>query len=110
MKCLWQIIVPCNFNNGKPVRTRHHREWDRQVRRITGGLTILSVSKGQWVDQRDGTLYIDRVIPVNLIATEEEIEAIANITMKHYDQLAVMFFKLSDRAMIRYRDPVSSAG
>lgn len=102
-KCLWQIMVPCNFNDGRPVRTRHHREWDRQVRRITGGMTILPPSKGQWVDPTDGKLYADRVIPVNLIATADEMEVISEITMRHYDQLAVMFFKLSDTAIIRFK-------
>lgn len=96
-------MVPCNYNDGRPVRTKHHREWDRQVRKITNGLTILPPSKGQWVDESDGKLYVDRMIPVNLIATEEDMEAIAKITMRHYDQLAVMFFKLSDHAIIRYR-------
>jgi hypothetical protein len=66
-------------------------------------MTILSPAKGHWIDDSDGKLYVDRVIPVNLIATEEDMEAIAKITMSHYDQLAVMFFKLSDRAIIRYR-------
>lgn len=103
MKCLWQIMVPCNYNDGRPVKTRHHREWDRQVRKITNGLTILPPSKGQWIDESDGKLYVDRMIPVNLIATEEDMEAVAKITMRHYDQLAVMFFKLSEHAIIRYR-------
>jgi hypothetical protein len=98
---LYQIMVPCNYNDGKPVRTKHHKEWDKQVRKITGGLTILPPSKGQWVN--DGILYSDRVIPVNIIATEKQIKKIADITMKHYRQLAVMYFKLSDEAIIVYR-------
>lgn len=101
---LWQILVPCNWNDGRPVRTRHHRVWDERVRKITGGLTILPPGKGQWVDKTDGQLYIDRVIPVNIIATEDQMEQIAKITMQHYDQLAVMFFKLSDEATVRYRE------
>ena len=101
MNTVWQILVPCNFNNGKPVRTRHHREWDRQVRLITGGLTIFPPSKGQWTDQSDGKLYRDRVIPVNLMCDEKQIEKIADITIKHYRQLAVMYFKISDVAYIR---------
>lgn len=104
MQSLWQIMVPCNFNDGRPVRTRHHREWDRQVRNITGGLTILSPGKGQWVDKNSGELYIDRVIPVNIIADTDQMKTIARITMRHYDQLAVMYFKLSDQAIIQYKD------
>lgn len=101
MKSLWQIMVPCNYNDGKPVRTRHHREWDKRVRKITGGLTILTPSKGQWVDPSDGHLYVDRVIPVNIIATAADMDKIADITIKHYKQLAVMYFKLSDTAIIK---------
>ncbi|TIW53841.1 MAG: hypothetical protein E5V54_24065 [Mesorhizobium sp.] len=101
MKCLWQILVPCNYNNGKPVRTRHHREWDKRIRAITGGLTILSPGKGQWVDPATDTLYQDRVIPVQIIATAEEMERIADITNQHYRQLAVMYFKMSETAIIR---------
>ncbi|TPL66992.1 hypothetical protein FJ949_09480 [Mesorhizobium sp. B2-4-1] len=101
MKCLWQILVPCNYNDGKPVRTRHHREWDRRVRSITGGLTILPPGKGQWVDPATAVLYQDRVIPVQIIATAEEMERIADITNQHYRQLAVMYFKMSETAIIR---------
>lgn len=101
MKALWQIMVPCNYNTGKPVRTRHHKEWDKMVRKITGGLTILNPSRGQWVDPSDGSLYEDRVIPVNIIATSTEMDQIADITLRHYRQLAVMYFKLSDTAIIK---------
>ena len=102
-KALYQIMVPCNYNDGRPVKTRHHRVWDSYVRNITCGLTIMPPSKGQWVDKTDDKLYMDRVIPVNIIATEEEMNKIADITMKHYDQLAVMYFKLSDHAVIKYK-------
>ena len=102
-QCLWQIMVPCNWNDGRPVRTRHHKAWDEKVRNITKGLTILPPGKGQWVDPSDGVLYVDRVIPVNIIATEEQMERISDITMKHYEQLAVMYFKLSEQAIIKYK-------
>lgn len=103
-KCMWQIMVPCNWNSGKPVRTRHHKEWDKRVRKITGGLTIFPPSKGQWLDKNTGTLFVDRVIPVNVIATKKEMDKIADITMNHYKQLAVMYFKLSDVAIIKYAE------
>lgn len=100
MKRLWQVLVPCNFNNGKPVRTRHHREWDKRVRKITGGLTILTPGKGQWVDPVDNRLYLDRIIPVQVIATDQEIAQIAAITCQHYRQLACFYFLVSDQVQI----------
>lgn len=61
-------------------------------------------SKGQWINERTGQLFHDRVIPVNIIATEDEMKKIATMTMKHYDQEAVMYFKLSEAAVILYRE------
>jgi hypothetical protein len=101
-KSMWQIMIPCNFNSGKPVRTRHHKEWDKRVNKITGGLTILPPSKGMWVDKDTNDLYKERMIPVNIIATESQMQKIADITIQHYRQLAVMYFKISDSAFIRY--------
>lgn len=103
MKSLWQIMVPCNWNDGRPVRTRHHKEWDKRVRKISKGLTVLPPARGQWVDPNSDVLYEDRVIPVNIICTEKEIDMIADITIQHYDQLAAMYFKLSDHAIIKER-------
>ena len=99
-KRLWQVLVPCNYNDGRPVRTRHHKEWDRRVRKITGGLTILTPGKGQWVDPEDDQLYLDRIIPVQTIATDKEIEKIAKITCQHYKQLACFYFLVSDYVRI----------
>ena len=97
-KQLFEILVPCNYNDGKPVRTRHHKEWDRKVRKITGGITILKPGKGQWV--HEGELYIDRVIPVRLHATQAQMNQVADITIMHYEQEAVMYYPVAPYAMI----------
>lgn len=97
---VWRIMVPCQYNDGKPVRTRHHREWDRRVRRISGGLTISAPGRGQWVDPETKVLYEERMIPVDIICTEPQIEEIASITLTHYRQLAVMFYQMSDKVRI----------
>ena len=101
---LYQIMVPCNYNDGTPVKTRHHREWDRQVQAALSvkGMTILPPGKGKWTNPKDGITYHDRVIPVSLVATEDEMKKIAQITIKHYQQLAVMYFKLSNETHIEY--------
>lgn len=95
---LWEVLVPCKSNAGKPFRTRHHREWDVRVRRISGGLTIMRPAKGQWV--HGDTLYEDRVIPVRIACTEKQIMQIAKITIQHYDQLAVMVYRVSDKCVV----------
>ena len=98
---LWEILVPTVRRIGnKPYTTRYHRVWDTRVRAITGGLTILTPAKGQWVCP-SGILYAERMIPVRLMCTEEQIVQIADLTAKYYDQLAVMYYKVSDKVIIR---------
>jgi len=49
MKVLYEILVPTIYGDTmKPIRTRHHKEWDKYIQSITGGLTILSSAQGKW--------------------------------------------------------------
>lgn len=100
---VWEIFVPTQLNCGKPIRTRQHREWDNRVRRITGGLTILSPAKGQWVAP-DGTLFKERMIPVRIVCTRAEIEKIIDITMDFYDQLAMLAYKVSSEVILKHKE------
>ncbi len=106
---LYEILVPCVRNDGRPVRTRCHREWDKRVRRITGGLTIMAPGRGQWVF--GGTLFSERMIPVRLHCTPAQMEAIADLTAAFYEQLAVMFYVISNEVRIKsYERPTESSG
>ena len=96
---LWEILVPCNWNDGKPVRTRHHREWDKRVRRVAGGLTVLKPGVGQW--EHEGELFKNRVIPVRIQATRDQMKQVADMTIQHYEQLAVMYYLVSDTCIIQ---------
>lgn len=100
---LWEIFVPTKRNDGRPFRTRHHQEWDRQVRRISGGLTIFKPAKGQWLNPM-GTLFEDRVIPVRIACSRQQLDRIIDITLKHYDQEAVMAFQISSEVLIKHAD------
>lgn len=95
---LWEILVPCNWNTGKPIRRRHHEAWDVLVRAVAGGLTILRPGKGQWL--HEGKLYNDRVIPVRIMATGDEMRTISQLTLNHYRQLAVMYYLVSEECMV----------
>lgn len=98
---LFEILVPCQTNDGKPIRTRCHKEWDRRIKRITSGLTILAPAKGQWISPT-GELFAERMIPVRIAATDDQMETIADITAAFYDQHAVMFYEVSDNVQIKY--------
>lgn len=96
---LWEILVPTTTNDGKPFRTRYHRVWDSKVREISGGLTIFPPTKGQWVAP-DGRLYHDRMIPVRIIATENEIDKIIQMTGKYYKQEAILCYEISRKVKL----------
>ncbi len=100
---LWEILVP-TVRDGKPVRTRSHKEWDARVRRIAGGLTILKPAKGQWINPCDGELFEERMIPVRIMCSDIDIEKIADMTAEFYKQKAVMYYLVSKAAFVRYYD------
>lgn len=99
---LWEILVPCNWNDGRPVHTRHHRVWDGMVMGITRGLTVLRPGVGQWLEGQTQTLFRDRIIPVRIMATAEQMQEIANITITHYQQRAVMYYRVAEHAIIHH--------
>lgn len=121
--CMWEILVPTEkrIKTPKPevpegtmfeqdylapwriqnsYTTRYHRVWDKKVRDITGGLTVLQPAKGQWVSP-EGELYQERMIPVRIAATRSQIDEIIDMTIAYYDQLAVLCYKVSDEVIIR---------
>lgn len=99
----WEILVPTQSNEGKPFRTRFHRVWDEKVRTITNGMSIIPPIKGLW-KSKEGALYKERMIPVRLACTEAQMELIANMTAKYYNQKAIMYYLITDRVIIKHYD------
>lgn len=97
---MWEILVPTVRNDGRAIRTRFHKIWDAKVREISGGLTIMPVAKGQWIYK--DSLFEERMIPVRIIATREEIEGIITLTMTYYEQIAVLAYKISEEVILRH--------
>ena len=101
---MFTILVPTERRvGGKPYRTRFHRVWDAKVREISGGLTIMSPVKGQWMHGHD--LFTERMIPVMFMGTEEQKDKIVDMTIDYYDQLAVLCWEISSNVTLRHRDP-----
>ena len=98
-KGLWEILVPTVRNDSRPFHTRYHKVWDSKVREISNGLTIMPVAKGQWVHK--GDLFKERMIPVRIYATREEMDKIVDMTGKYYDQVAVMAYLISDEVILK---------
>lgn len=106
---MFNILVPTVTRQGAlPIRTRFHRVWDEKVRAITGGLTIQSPSKGQWISP-EGELFIERMIPVLFAATEEQRDEIMAMTLTYYDQLAVMCWEVSNNVKILHASELTGS-
>ncbi len=101
-KILWEIFVPASSKDNN-FTYEHHKIWDNFVLNISGGLTILRTGKGQWICP-EGKLFKDRIIPVRIACTHDQIEEIIDFTIKHYNQEAVMCYKLSPEVIIKYKN------
>ena len=104
-KEMWEILVPTVHANGTPIKTRFHKVWDKRVYEITGGLTILAPTKGKWVSPAGG-LFEERMIPVRIACTRKEIDEIVDMTLKYYDEEAVLAYKVSEEVVLKYRKDV----
>ena len=103
---MWEILVPTvrpNTDGTKFFTTRFHRTWDKRVRAISGGLTIMAPSKGQWVSP-SGELFKERMIPVRIVCTQNEIAQIMRMTSEQYEQETVLAYKVSDQVLM-YNHP-----
>jgi len=95
-RSVWEILVPTiRRNGGKPYNLRYHRGWDQKVRDISGGLTVMPVVKGQW--NHDGGVMAERMIPVRILADDKTMQAVVVMTLRYYDQLAVLAYKISEQ-------------
>jgi len=100
-KQLWEILVPTTRRDGTPIRTRFHRVWDKKIEAICGGMTITPPGKGTWL--YEGKRERERMIPVKIMCTREQIEEIVDLTLEYYDQIAVMAYRVSDEIILKYQ-------
>jgi hypothetical protein len=102
-KLMWEVYVP-TMMNGKPIKTKYHKEWDKVVREIAGGLSIAAPVKGQYLGEEDEEVQEERIIPVRIACSSNEIQDILRFTLQHYNQEAVLCHKVSDEAIIVTKD------
>jgi len=95
---LWEILVPKADNNGNEFVVDFHKTWDKVVREMSGGLTVMRSAKGSWLN--DGKLYEERMIPCRIVCTKTQILSVLNFTKTYYNQIAVMAYKISDEVII----------
>ncbi len=99
---VWEILIPKCSNEGVEYSVQYHQAWDKKVREITGGITILKSAKGHWVNP-EGRLLIEDMIPVRIYCTEKNIDKIIDFTMEYYNQDTIFAYRTSNKVKIRKR-------
>ena len=99
---VWEVLVPASNNKDLKFAYEHHKEWDAYVKKLTGGVTIMKVAKGEWVSPT-GRVYTDRMIPCRIVCTEEQISDIIDFTIDHYKQEAVLAYRISTNVILRHK-------
>ena len=105
---MWEILVPTLRPDGRPIKTRFHRVWDKRIYEMCGGLTILNATKGKWVCPQ-GQLYAERMIPVRVVATRSQISQIVDFTIEYYEQQAVLCYLVASEVILRYAPGAAAA-
>ena len=95
-KLLWEILVPKFSNKKRKFSVKFHKEWDKMVEKISGGLTILRTAKGRWINP-DRKLFAEVMIPVRIYCSENEIEKIMKFTLNYYNQEEVFCYLISNK-------------
>lgn len=109
-RMLWKVFVPTEFGDTrKIIRKRHHKQWDQYVRKMAGGSTREPVANGEWIEPHTQKLYAERIIPVYIYCTRNQIDRIIDFTLKHYRQKAVMAYKVSDDVILRFAEKTPSS-
>ena len=101
---LWEILVP-NFLDGKKLDLPFHWAWDKEVKKISGGLTVLKPVKGRWTNDGGNAVH-EQMIPVRIACTKQQINEIAKFTLEYYKQDAVMYYKVSNEVNFIRRENI----
>lgn len=101
---MWEILVPASSKD-KEFTYDHHKLWDEYVIDISGGITVMRTVKGEWVSQNN-VRFKDRMIPVRVKCNEKDMKKIIDFTIRHYDQEAVLAYRLSDAVILKERETI----
>ena len=98
MKNLYEILIPVADNDGHTFSNSYRKIFVDILIKETGGLSVLPTVKGFWIDK--GITYADENTPLRVICTGEDIERFAYIAKEHFNQLAILYYKISDDVVI----------
>mgnify|MGYP003395241913 CR=1 FL=1 len=99
MKNLYEILIPVADNDGKTFSNAHVTKFWDLIIATANGLTVMPNVKGFWVD--GGRTFTDENTPLRVVATKDEIRFIAHQAKSHFNQLAILYYKISDDVVFK---------
>lgn len=89
------ILKTCenNFDRGWLFTAKHHRIFYKFILNLSKGYSVLSELEGVWQNEK-GTIYQEKMIPVRIACTDEQIKEIAEFAKTHYEQEAIFVLEL----------------
>ena len=95
---LYEILLPTT----NTIECRNlHKEWDKKICKISGGLTILKErGMGKWVSEDLSTI-TETVLSVRIACEPQQMQAIAQITAEHYNQHSVIYYEIGNAYIVK---------
>jgi len=96
---LFEILVPCARTDGGPIHTKFHSVWDKKIQTITGGISIFPPTLGAW-RKTEGTAYREEMMPVRIVSTRNQMQAIVRMTKDYYEQASILAYVISTEIIL----------
>lgn len=94
-RMLWTVIIP-EFDNYGRIFPKHHVDvWINKVMEISTGVTVYRDIIGKYISTTNG-LMSDVNLAVMFMATEDEVNELAQLAKTHFDQESIMYYMSSN--------------
>lgn len=99
-KSLWELYIPTMHPDVRQRRFSRawHAKWEQRVLEVAGGMGKFAPATGLWVSPA-GSVVLEAMVPVRIVATRTEIDGILRMTCEHYAQEVVMCHRLSSEVL-----------
>lgn len=98
MFSLWEILIPVADNDGDIFPRGYTKKWEKKVLDMAGGYSALNPWNGAW--KNGDKIYRERMTPYRIRCDEDTIAELANLAGKHFGQLAMMYYEISNDCRI----------
>jgi hypothetical protein len=96
MKAVWRVMVPVYYNDGRRIPDRVHLEWQDELVKISRGWTMHATALGAWLEDGASLPQIEDMRPVDILCTEEQLDAIIDLSGRLYKQKEVFAYKVTE--------------